>query len=413
MNAITEATAVCTDSQYADTIRSAPSVRVSGVNDAFSFWKLPEPWRPALEATLAASRIITEWYLLERYRPRTSQLRQLALTIYYALKNVLPKDVRHLLNSAIVGLRRTRDFPRWPCEDALLVFWREWLRHSLETVGATDGWHIGFWPENKDSCIVLTHDVESPAGFDRMEALAELEMRYGFRSAWNLPLDQYLIDWNRVEELRARGFEFGAHGLRHDGMLFRSHKHFLALKPRLEALAHEHRLAGFRSPSTHRTAEWMGSLDFDFDCSFADTDPYEPQPGGTGSIFPFFLGSLVELPYTMPQDHTLINLLRCAPLPIWIRKMNWLAAQGGMILTIVHPDYCGSGSGLRAYDELLKRLSDLESSWRALPSQVTAWWQSRDKLELQLCGDRPIIHGPNSFNAVARRLSSQRMLHGD
>ena len=62
-----------------------------------------------------------------------------------------------------------------------------------------------------------------------------LEDRYGFRSAWNLPLDQYPIDWTRVEKLRAQGFEFGAHGLRHDGMLFRSRKHFEELAPRVEA----------------------------------------------------------------------------------------------------------------------------------------------------------------------------------
>ena len=54
-------------------------------------------------------------------------------------------------------------------------------------------------------------------------------------------------------------------------------------------------------------AEWIPKLGFDFDGSFSDTDIFEPQPGGTCSIFPFFLDSIVGLPYTLPQDHTLIS----------------------------------------------------------------------------------------------------------
>ena len=56
--------------------------------------------------------------------------------------------------------------------------------------------------------IVLTHDVESAIGMSRMEQMADLEERYNFRSAWNLPLSQFKIDWNVVDELRRRGFEF-------------------------------------------------------------------------------------------------------------------------------------------------------------------------------------------------------------
>ena len=94
---------------------------------------------------------------------------------------------------------------------------------------------------------------------------------------------------------------------------------------------------------------------------------------------------MVELPYTLPQDHTLLNLLRRDPLPIWIEKMNWVAAQGGMILTLTHPDYSGKGAGLRAYTELLKRLANLESGWRALPSAVASWWRRRAQLEMHVC----------------------------
>ena len=392
------------------TVPSCP-VPPHAQNDAFSFWKLPEAWRPALEPSLVQSRIIAEWYLLERYQMGEAEDSRIRMSLYYAIKNFIPVKARHFARSMLLRMRPHRGFPKWPCEDALLVFQLDWMLRAIETAGGRDCWHVGFWPENKGCCIVLTHDVESPAGFDRMEAMAELEDRFGFRSAWNLPLDQYPIDWNRVERLCAQGFEFGAHGLRHDGMLFRSHQHFLELAPRVERLARAHGLRGFRSPSTLRNANWLKDMDFDFDSSFADTDPFEPQPGGSCSIFPYFIGGMVELPYTLPQDHTLLNLLRRDPLPIWIEKMNWVAAQGGMILTLTHPDYSGKGAGLRAYTELLKRLADLESGWRALPSAVASWWRRRAQLEMHVCDGRPHIVGPQTQGAVARCLRQDELTY--
>jgi peptidoglycan/xylan/chitin deacetylase (PgdA/CDA1 family) len=380
-------------------------------NDAFAFWKPPESWRDALGPSVVWSRTVAEWYLLEGYRQENENSR-LEVNLYYAIKNCIPVETRHFVRSLWFRMRRQPAFPKWPCEDALLLFQRNWILQALQTVGDSDGWHVAFWPEQQTSCVVLTHDVESPAGFDRMEAMAELEDQFGFRSAWNLPLDQYPIDWNRVEKLRAQGFEFGAHGLRHDGKLFRSRQHFLKLAPRVESMARDHGLRGFRSPSTQRNPKWLSEMDFDFDSSFADTDPFEPQPGGSCSIFPYFIGDMVELPYTLPQDHTLINLLRRDPLPIWIEKLNWVVERGGMILALTHPDYLGKGNGLHVYTELLKRLADLESAWRALPSQVSAWWRSRAGLQLRLCSGRPEIVGPQAHGAAVRRLCAEPLLGG-
>lgn len=381
-------------------------------NDAFSFWKPPDSWLPALESSVACSREVSDWYLLERYREPESENSQVARQLYYAIKDYVPAKARHFMRSMLCRMRSASGFPKWPCEDVLLVFLRDWVLRAQATVGDDDGWHIGFWPDDKSCCVVLTHDVESTFGFNLMEQIAELEDRFGFRSAWNLPLDQYPIDWRRVEKLREQGFEFGAHGLRHDGMLFRSYQHFVKLAPRVEALAREHGLRGFRSPSTLRNAQWLSTMDFDFDSSFSDTDPYEPQPGGTCSIFPFFINDIVELPYTLPQDHTLMNLLRRDPLAVWLEKSRWLAERGGMILTLTHPDYSGFGNGLRAYAELLKRLADLESSWRALPSEVAAWWRRRGRMELDVCAGRPHIVGSDISGAVTRRLSAEPIIVG-
>lgn len=378
-------------------------------NDAFSFWKPPEEWRPALAATIKSSTAAAERLLFEEYLPDEDRRPPTAMRAYYRVKCLIPSALRHRLNSAAVRARRRTRFPGWPCESALCELRRDWLRGALETVGVSDGWHIGFWPHGARCCVVLTHDVESARGFDRIERMAEIEERHGFRSAWNLPLAQYPIDWNRVERLRARGFEFGAHGLSHDGRLFRSERDFAELAPTLERVAAEHGLRGFRSPSTLRNARAIGTMDFDFDSSFADTDPYEPQPGGTCSLFPFFLSRLVELPYTLPQDHTMLHLLRRGPLPLWTMKAKWIAALGGMILTLVHPDYCGEGSCLEAYEELLRRLEGLEGAWRALPSEAAQWWRMRSRMRLRIESGRPLISGEQAERAMALQFSEEAL----
>ena len=388
-----------------------PEVESRCVNDAFTFWKLPKPWRLELEQLIEESEKRATYYLYEQYLDSRSRRPDWMLSCYYGVKNFIPAAVRHRLNSFAIRSRRQLTFPKWPCEDTLLRLWGKWLSAFLYRLDVKDGWHIGFWPDDNRSCVVLTHDVESTYGMDRMERMADLEERHGFRSAWNLALDQYPIDWSRVERLRARGFEFGAHGLRHDGKLFRSNGHFSALAPRVRTLATEHQLRGFRAPSTLRRLEWIPELGFDFDSSFSDTDIFEPQPGGTCSIFPFFVGDVVELPYTLPQDHTLIHLLRQEPLPVWLRKLKWIESMGGMILTLTHPDYSGDGTPLADYEQLLQRLAALPHSWRALPSEVAAWWRRRASLDLYVHAGKPIITGPDTTGASARLLSTEPLVH--
>jgi peptidoglycan/xylan/chitin deacetylase (PgdA/CDA1 family) len=375
-------------------------------NNAFSFWKLPQNWRQALEGTIEQSEQTAEYYLLERYLGSRDRRPPSALSAYYRVRRLIPQRLRYRINAMAIRTRRRSEFPNWPCESALMDFWRDWLKQSLERVGVHDAWHIAFWPHGFKCCIVLTHDVESRLGLERMEAVAEIEERHGFRSAWNLALAQYPIDWNRILRLRARGFEFGAHGLSHDGRLFRSRKDFAQLAPTLENLARRHGLKGFRAPSTLRRAEWIANMSFDFDSTFADTDPWEPQAGGTCSLFPFHLRDVVELPYTLPQDHTLIHLLHRDPLQLWTLKARWIASLGGMILTLTHPDYLSAGRYLNDYEELLKRLGEIEGAWRTLPSSVADWWRRRAKMSLYLDREKPRIVG-ESADAVAVRLRDE------
>lgn len=384
-----------------------PVNEVGGCNDAFSFWKLPIEFRARLAASTAASERMIRRYLLEEYLSEHERRPAAMLAFYYSIKNFIPVGLRHRINAIAVRARKPLDFPHWPCETALVDLWRDWLGQSLHALEIEDAPHIGFWPDGNRCSIVLTHDVESPFGLDHIRHMTDVEEKYGFKSALNFPLNQYRIDWRTLDDLKRRGFEFGAHGLAHDGRLFRSERDFTELAPVLERYALEQGFRGFRSPSTLRRAEWIERLNFDFDCSFSDTDPYEPQPGGSCSVFPFFLGKIVELPYTLPQDHTLIHLLRREPLPVWTAKSDWIASIGGMILTLTHPDYSGVEPHLSAYEELLKRFNDIPDAWRSMPSEVASWWRQRSRLRLSIKDGKPVITGSGSERAVVRLLSDE------
>jgi glycosyltransferase involved in cell wall biosynthesis len=135
--------------------------------------------------------------------------------------------------------------------------------------------------------------------------------------------------------------------------------------------------------------DWLHHLDVQYDASTFDTDPFEPQPEGGHTIFPFWVPhpaanssseGYVELPYTLPQDSTLFLLLRETTPEIWMRKLDWIAQHGGMALVDVHPDYMSfNGSQKTAtkypvalYREFLTYLKTRYAGeyWHALPREV-------------------------------------------
>ena len=104
-------------------------------------------------------------------------------------------------------------------------------------------------------------------------------------------------------------------------------------------------VSGFRSPSMHRRLDWLHALNIEYDLSTFDTDPFEPQPDGVNTIFPFWIPhrdgttGYVEIPYTLPQDFTLFIILKENSIDIWKQKLDWVASHGGMALLNTHPDY--------------------------------------------------------------------------
>jgi glycosyltransferase involved in cell wall biosynthesis len=259
------------------------------------------------------------------------------------------------------------------------------------------------WPAGKKFAFVLTHDVEGKTGLGKCRSLMQLELELGFRSSFNfVPEGSYRVPADLREELTAHGFEVGIHDLKHDGHLFASRRSFKRRTVRINNYAHEWGASGFRSGFMLRNLDWLHDLDVQYDASTFDTDPFEPQPDGGHTIFPFWVprpngssanghesttassrAGYVELPYTLPQDSTLFLVLRESTPEIWMRKLDWIAQHGGMVLLDVHPDYIsfnGSPQTTTQYPVALYRqfLDYVKTKyagqyWHALPRQVAAF----------------------------------------
>jgi peptidoglycan/xylan/chitin deacetylase (PgdA/CDA1 family) len=305
------------------------------------------------------------------------------LNRYYSIKPLIPRPVQLAARRLYAKRQARRGSHSWPIEPLRVRQLQDRLRAEADFSGRERVPFVGFWPERRRFAVILTHDVEGPAGVENISDVLELERRYGMRSSWNLVGEDYAIDPQVFATIRDSGGEIGLHGLHHDGLLFADRESFTAQLPRIRALMDEWGAVGFRSPATHRNPEWMPELGCEYDSSFPDTDPFEPQAASCCPIWPFFLGDLVELPITMPQDHTLFAILGEDSITRWVQKSDWLAANHGLINVLVHPDYVHDGRQLEHYEQLLAHLSALSGGWHALPREVAAWWRARRRVHEQ------------------------------
>lgn len=305
--------------------------------------------------------------------------------IYYHLRGLIPLPLRQLLQR----YRKVAHAPDWYLPGQFEAA----LAAAITAEAGVPAIHP--WPDDARFAFVPTHDVETAEGMRNIPQIADLEERLGFRSSWNIVPHKYPIDLKLLTELQARGFEIGVHGYNHDGKLFANRKIFdqrvSAINTALKSLG----AIGFRAPMVHRNLDWLQSLDIEYDASCFDIDPFQAMPGGVGGVWPFIAGRFVELPYTLPQDHTLFVASNEQDGCIWHEKLNYVAALGGMAMVITHPDYLDAQYRIDAYRRLLESVTNLDGVWRALPKDVAAWWRQRDQSTLvQEVDGRWLINGP-------------------
>jgi hypothetical protein len=299
--------------------------------------------------------------------------------IYYTIKPLVPRSARLAVRRWFASRKRSRVSNVWPI-----------LPGSERS---PKGWRG--WPNGKQFAFVLTHDVEGQTGVDRSQPLMQVEAELGFRSSFNfIPEGDYRVSSKLREHLQANGFEVGIHDLHHDGKLYSNRADFARKAARINEYLAEWQAVGFRSGFMLHNLEWLHDLNVQYDASTFDTDPFEPQSDGTGTIFPFWVSSTrsgadgrrgyVELPYSLPQDSTLFLIFRERTPEIWLRKLDWVAQHGGMALVNVHPDYIQFPSDrsssatfpLEFYSQLLKYVRDryAGSYWQPLGREVAEFY---------------------------------------
>lgn len=304
-----------------------------------------------------------------------------AKRVYYQVKPFFPQPLAWLLRRWYSNPNR-QQFPlQWPVEPRYAQFQWEVIRQVMTLSSINPIRFINFWPHGEHSALVLTHDIETLVGQNFVRAVADVEENMGFRSSFNFIPERYSLDEKLISELIERGFEIGIHGLKHDGKLYLSQKVFAERCKRINKYLNKYGAVGFRSPLTHRQPEWMQSLEIEYDSSFFDTDPYEPMPGGTMSIYPYQIGHFIEMPYTLMQDYTLTSFLHEASPSIWLDKVNFLEKFHGMALINSHPDYLQNGNSLDVYVEFLSEMKRKESCYHALPRDAARWWRYRSSIK--------------------------------
>jgi hypothetical protein len=324
--------------------------------------------------------------------------RAIARRLYYRVRPALPRRTQVALRRAFTRVQERTRFPRWPLEPALEDLYGRMFALFAELAGEPLPL-IAPWPGAYRSALVLTHDVETAAGLAHVDLLRDLELAAGLRSSWNLVPERYRIPDSLVHELHASGFEVGVHGLRHDGLDLESLRRLGGRLPAMREHAERWDAVGFRAPALQRRWEWMQLLRFDYDSSYPDTDPFEPQPGGCCSLLPFFNGDQVELPITLPQDHTMFVLLSRPDETLWIEKAQEIVERGGMALLITHPDYMLDEQRLKAYERFLATYADDPLVWKPLPRELSAWWRRRAASRLEYVNGRWTVVGPAAAEA--------------
>jgi hypothetical protein len=306
-----------------------------------------------------------------------------AKRLYYELKPLLPRQIGVLLRQHYRRQQEVHFDLGWPIEDRYVRFQFNCVQNVLRQKGLDAVSYVNFWPHNHRFAFTLTHDIETEQGFDFVQTVADLEERLGFRSSFNVVPERYPIDHGLLSKFRQRGFEIGVHGLKHDSKLFSSRHVFEQSAEKINRYLREWEAVGFRAPYMHRNPEWLQALNVEYDLSFFDTDPYEPMPGGTMSIWPFSLGSFVELPYTLAQDHTLMAILGACTPRLWLDKVDFIERWQGLALVNVHPDYLRKPEHLALYEDFLLEMKERENYWHALPREVARWWKLRSQFKAQ------------------------------
>ena len=322
---------------------------------------------------------------------------------YYFVRDILPDPIRQGLQRAYFSDWKDRRFPAWPVDFTVDTLHERLLRLSMEAAGLERVPFIWYWPQGASACLIVTHDVESETGRDFTSRLMEIDDSYGFKSSFQvIPEKRYEVTDDFVQGIRGAGFEFNIHDLNHDGRLYRRKDEFLRRAKQINRYAQQYGARGFRAGAMYRIQDWYDAYEFSYDMSVPNVAHLEPKRGGCCTVFPYFVGKILELPLTTCQDYSIFYILRDYSLDLWKQQFDLIRERNGLISLLAHPDYLIRPRPRAAYVGLLDYLRhrvDEQGIWAALPGDVDRWWRARGQMKLQSRGKEWEIVGPESEKA--------------
>lgn len=323
--------------------------------------------------------------------------------VYYLLRPLLPVCFRRYLQSAYFRGRQSTIFPRWPLDVSVENLLERILLLILKATAADAIPFIWFWPNGAGSAAIITHDVETTAGRNFCPVLMDIDESFGIRSSFQIvPEERYVVSPYFLDEIRDRGHEINIQDLNHDGRLFRDQRTFETRVKLINLYGRAFHARGFRSAVLYHNFDWYRKLDFEYDMSIPNTGRLEPQGGGCCTVFPYFVGNVLELPVTTTQDYSLFHILRDYTLTIWRAQVDGATAKHGLLNFIAHPDYLQERKAQETYRDLLALLCQnrLENGmWITTPNEVNTWWRQRNQLILASRGGTWRIEGTGKERA--------------
>jgi hypothetical protein len=362
----------------------------------------------ALRMPFDASSII-ETLRFERYPGKahagTSALlaSEAARRIYYRCRPMLPDSFRKSLQRLFLGDWDRLRFPKWPVDTSVEQILERLLLLSMKARNLDKIPFIWFWPDGLGSSAIVTHDVETVAGLNFVPGLMDIDDSFGIKASFQLvPEERYKIPRGLLGAIRERQHEVNVHGLNHDGNLFRDRETFLKQAGWINRYMEDFGAEGFRAACMYRNIDWYEELNISYDMSVPNVAHLEPQRGGCCTVFPYFIGRILELPLTTVQDYSLFHILGDYSTALWKKQIELITARHGLISFIVHPDYMLSERPRSVYKALLTYLSDQRKEgkiWIARPGEVNRWWRERSAMELVLEEGQWRIKGPGNQRA--------------
>ena len=345
----------------------------------------------------------------ERYVPGLTPGREKLITqewmlkAYYFVRGSLPDSVRRRMQRVYFSDWKIRPFPAWPVDFTVDNLHEEILRLSMRAAHLQRIPFIWYWPDGAPNCLILTHDVETAAGRDFAPQLMDIDDSFGLRASFQvIPENRYAVPDEFVEKIRNRGFEFNIHDLNHDGRLYQQREEFLRRAKKINYYADVYNARGFRAGSMHRMLDWYDAYEFSYDMSLTNVAHFEPKRGGCCTVFPFFLGKILELPLTTSQDYSIFHILNDYSIGLWKKQFELLRQRNGLMTFLTHPDYLIERRARKVYELLLgylRTMIDREKIWAALPREVDQWWRIRSKLRLVQKDGSWEIEGPEAERA--------------